>query len=196
LTLYFLGDVNNLEDTTGVFNGIHQDQMYVALEDGDSNVGIVKYPDMNDVKQAFWHEWDIDLGDPCLSTVDMNNVAKVYLGFGGLKIGQTQPGAGMDWGYEDTVYFDDIRLYPPRCVPEHAPVGDITGDCTIDGYDLKIMAGDWLASDYYTDGNDPIYHPLESPAELYSEEPEGDRVINFKDYGIMADNWLAEFLWP
>jgi len=113
LVLYFYGDPGNLTDTTGVYEGIHQDQMYVALEDGGSNVGIVKYPDMNAIKEASWHEWNIELADPCLTAVDMNNVVKVYIGFGGQKMGQTKYGAGDKTGIGDTVWFDDIQLWVP-----------------------------------------------------------------------------------
>jgi hypothetical protein len=150
LTLYFLGDPCNLTDTSGVIGGIHQDQMYLALEDGDSNVGIVKYPDMSAIKEPFWHEWNIDLEDPCLSSVDMNNVAKVYIGFGGQKIGQTKAGAGNKTSVGDTVWFDDIRLYPPRCLPEVTkPAADFTNDCRVDINDLDVMAADWLLTDGY-----------------------------------------------
>jgi len=85
----------------------------------------------------------------------MNNVAYVYIGFGGQKIGQSKKGTGSPG---DTVYFDDIRLYPPRCLPEvtgldniHA-LGDFTGpfeteDCNTDYFDLEMMSEDWMKID-------------------------------------------------
>ncbi|MHC4501425.1 MAG: LamG domain-containing protein [Planctomycetota bacterium] len=123
--------------------------MYVALEDGSGNDGIVKYPDMNAIKEPFWHEWNIDLADPCLADVNLANVAKVYIGFGGQKVGQTDYGAGDLTSVGDTVWFDDIELWPPRCVAAFSlPEGDSTGDCVIDWLDLDIMGDDWLARDY------------------------------------------------
>jgi hypothetical protein len=38
--------------------------------------------------------------------------------------------------------------------------------------------------------------PLLSPAELYTGEPQGSRVVNFKDYVILAKSWLERQLWP
>jgi hypothetical protein len=38
--------------------------------------------------------------------------------------------------------------------------------------------------------------PVPSAAELYAEEPEGKRVINFKDFSMIADKWLEEEMWP
>jgi hypothetical protein len=149
MVLYFYGDATNLGDTSGVIGGIHQDQMYVALEDGSANVGAVQYPDMNAITEEEWHQWNIDLQDPCLSSVDMNNVVKVYIGFGGRKMGQSDYGAGDLTAIGDTVWFDDIELWPPRCVAAFSlPEGDSTGDCVIDWLDLDIMGDDWLARDY------------------------------------------------
>jgi len=120
--------------------------MYVALEDGSAKVGIVKWPDMNDIQEEEWQEWNIDLADPCLADVNMANVVKVYIGFGGTeKTGQSDYGAGKKSGNYDTVWFDDIRLYPPRCVPSYSkPKGDFDEDCVIDYLDLDNIARDWL----------------------------------------------------
>jgi len=55
----------------------------------------------------------------------------------------------MDWGYADIVYFDDIRLYPPRCRTEIAHSGgnfDFDSDCVIDYGDVYTMGRDWLVS--------------------------------------------------
>ncbi|MHC4676100.1 MAG: hypothetical protein ACYTBZ_26720, partial [Planctomycetota bacterium] len=147
LVVYFIGDPCNGKDTTG----LDQDQMYVAVEDIGTNVGIVLHPDMNVVKEGYWHEWNIELDDPCLSTVDLNNVAKFYIGFGGFtKTGQTAAGAGMTYGIGDNVYFDDIRLYPPRCRTEIAYFAgsfDYDDDCVVNHQDLHALTGDyWLKS--------------------------------------------------
>ena len=157
-TLYFYGDPCNGKDTSG----LDQDQMYVALEDGDSSVGIVKYPDMNDVREAFWHEWNIDFQDPCLTDVNMAGVSKVYIGFGGQKTGQSDPGAGMVYGYPDTVYFDDIRLHAARCVPAHAHTkGSFDGDCVVGYSDVAAIGRDWLLSGIWVEAGPPDANFLE-----------------------------------
>jgi hypothetical protein len=146
LVLYFYGDPCNGKDTTS----LSTDQMYVEVEDSGTNAGIVEYPDMNAVTEDWWHEWDIDLQDAALSAVDVNNVAKVYIGFGGYtKTGQTAPGAGMTYGYPDTVYFEDIEIWPPWCRSELVAT-DFTGDCNTDYEDVDVMGRDWLMYDYNT----------------------------------------------
>jgi hypothetical protein len=76
------------------------------------------------------------------------------------------------------VYFDDIILYPIRCVPYYGPAGDISGDCVVDLKDVELMAGEWL------DGGDAV-------SNLHID----DRV-DFKDFAILADDWLEFKLWP
>lgn len=123
------------------------DKMWVELEDTSSNAGVAIYDgDLNNVKVAAWHEWNIDLGifDAC--GVSLTNVDKVHMGLGGPQGGQTsKSGTG-------TVWFDDIRLYPARCRPEVVAT-DFTGDCTTDLEDLGVMGADWLLGDFNTLGN-------------------------------------------
>ncbi|MHC4789987.1 MAG: LamG-like jellyroll fold domain-containing protein, partial [Planctomycetota bacterium] len=38
--------------------------------------------------------------------------------------------------------------------------------------------------------------PVNSDAELYSQEAVGQRYVNFKDKAVLANNWLELFLWP
>jgi hypothetical protein len=137
LTLYFYGDVNN--DT---------EQMYVALRDTDGNLATVYYGgDINDVNEPEWHEWNIILTDfNSPNDVNLSDVNKVYVGFGN----RESPAAGGT----GTVYFDDIRLYPRRCVPLYGPVGDIgaegetvDNDCIVDLIDLSVMTSDWRDKD-------------------------------------------------
>ena len=154
LVVNFYGDEENAYDhNSGYEYDITEDQMYVELEDNGANTGLVKLPSMSGVKTESWQTWNISLIDPNFSSVDMNNVTKVYIGFGGDKAGQGKAGAGQKSGSFDTVWFDDIRLYPPRCMPEttgldvlHA-LGDFTEDCNTDYLDLDIMAEDWMKID-------------------------------------------------
>lgn len=141
--------------------------MYVKLKDGSGNEGVVTYgdngEDPNDLRAAGWHEWNIDLAifDAC--GVELTDVKYIYLGFG------SGNGSG-------TVYFDDIRLYPPRCIlskrsadfakVDYAPAGCISGDCVIDFRDFAVLANEWL------------------------------NTVDFKDLAVLVDMWLEEQLWP
>ncbi len=155
LVLYFLGDPCNGRDTTWVYQGVCQDQMYVELATGGTGAVVEYDGDMNDVKEAFWHEWNIELQDFNDGGVTLSNVDTVYIGFGGnTKTGQTAPGAGMNYGYADTVYFEDIVLWPPRCRSELVAT-DFTGDCITDLSDVWVMSDDWLASDANITATEP-----------------------------------------
>ena len=143
--------------------------MYVGLEDNDSNY-FVDYPDMNDIRQAEWHEWNIALSD--FVGVNMEAIRKIYLGFGD-SANTTSPG-GYGW-----VYFDDLRLYPPRCLPElMKPAGDLNDDCAVNWLDLKILSENWLQVG-------------PNQADLYQ-----DNIVNCKDFALLAETWLEVQLWP
>ncbi|MHC4069732.1 MAG: LamG domain-containing protein [Planctomycetota bacterium] len=146
LVMYFYGQSDNDAN----------EQMYVVLEDNVAQAGIVEYDgDMNNIKEESWHEWNIDLQDPCFGAVDTNNIAKVYIGFG--VRGNTASPAGTG---EGTVYFDDIRVYPTRCLDEFAPAGDITGECLVDYADVNALVSDWLLSDYNIVATAPPNSPV------------------------------------
>jgi hypothetical protein len=155
LTLHFFGNTNNAAE-----------QMYVALEDSAGHIAVVPYDgDANDVQKTSWHEWNIRLRDfTDINNVNLNNVKKVYIGFGVRGNRTTSGGSGL-------MYFDDIRLYPPRCVPTRAkPAGDSNDDCVVDYEDLEIMRDNWLS----------VIPPR----------------YTFIDFASLADNWLEEILWP
>ena len=66
----------------------------------------------------------------------------------------------------------------------------------VKGYRGKPLSKEEIAY-LGTDGAVTLYVPLVSPAELYSEEPEESRKVNFRDYSILADSWLEDpVLWP
>jgi len=159
LTLYFYGNPDNDAGAT--------EQMYVGLEDsrGAGSYAEVRYgdngEDMSDIREEEWHEWNMALAD--FTAVDMNSIKKMCIGFGD----RSNPVPGGN----GTVYFDDIRLYLPRCVPP-GPYADLSGDCVVDQKDLKIMADEWLDSGSVV-------------ADLYV-----DSKVDFKDYAILAESWL------
>jgi hypothetical protein len=120
LTLYFYGNVNN--NATG--------QMYVKL----NGVEVPYDGDAGDIQEASWHEWNIELSS--FDDVDLQNVTKIIIGFGA--------GSGSS-----IVYFDDIRLYPSRCIPGILKsAADLNNDCVVNYADLQILANNWLMSTY------------------------------------------------
>ena len=136
LSLWFYGQSGN---STTV-----NDRMYLALEDTSGNLAVVPYDgDANDVKLETWQNWNIELEDfNEVNNVDLSSIASIYIGFGDRYDYTVAGGSGI-------VYFDDIMLYPHRCVAALSlSQGDFTGDCVIDESDLEIMAIDWLMRDY------------------------------------------------
>jgi hypothetical protein len=129
LKLVFYGDPTN--STTA------NDKMYVALDDG-LTVHSSYYPDVNDINDPSWHEWQINLEDFNTADVNLANISRISIGFG-TYAGGAQGGTG-------TVYFDEIELWPPICRPELV-TGDFDSDCAVDGCDLEIMSNDWLQTD-------------------------------------------------
>jgi hypothetical protein len=40
------------------------------------------------------------------------------------------------------------------------------------------------------------YIPLTSPANVSDDEPVNSKTVNFKDFAVLADEWLKQLLWP
>jgi len=163
LVLWFYGDEDNIIEP-----------MWVVLSDG-SIEGMSEYgalgDDPNDIKKEDWTDWNIDLQDFAGAGVDLSSIASISIGFG--QRGRTK--GVQRWG---VVYFDDIALYPARCVPKYGPKGDFSNDCVVNSADLDTMADEWLDS-----GN--------VAADLNKTNR-----VDFKDYAIFANNWLEKQLWP
>jgi hypothetical protein len=117
--------------------------MYVILRDNDSN-GIVYHPDPYVTQTADWTEWRIDLNDFRVQGVDLNNIQRMYIGFGS-KSSPKQGGSGK-------MFIDDIRLYPPGFVADKLPriPVDIVYDGVVNWEDFSEIANDWLNIDYST----------------------------------------------
>ena len=124
--------------------------MWVQLRDSTKGYGAkVTYGDYADedpiaITEESWHEWFIDMAD---FDVDANNLVSVTIGFG------NENGTGLNGN--GAVYFDDFRLYTPKCFPsrhtaemakaDFAPLG--APDCRVDYKELDVMADDWLLGD-------------------------------------------------
>ena len=178
LVLYFYGQAGN--------NATANDKMYVQLQDTSSVTAVVVYDgDTDDVNEASWHEWNIDLSAVDACGVSLANIDKVRIGFGGT---QGAGGAKAVPGGQGTVRFDDIGLYPTRCVPEYAAT-DVTGDC-ITGYeDIAIVARDWLTTDRLGSPSPPDVGPI----AWYKLDDSGTPTIteNSGSLGSGADGVLA-----
>jgi len=126
MSIYFYGDANN----------IATEQLYVKL----NGAKVLYDGDMAHIAEASWHEWNIDLS---LFGIDLQNVTQISLGFGDENNTVARDARG-------TVYFDDIRLHPARCIPSLLELSqsDLNGDCRTDHIDLEIVANQWL-----TDGH-------------------------------------------
>jgi hypothetical protein len=162
LVLWFYGQATN--DVN--------EKMYVKLTDGGNVNGIVYYPDMNDVNEEEWHEWNIGLQDFVDdNNVNLANVSRITIGFGD---GNTR-GTGR-------VYFEDIGLCVTRCVlaersadfakVDYAPFDANYypgGDCKVDYQEFKIMTEYWL------DAWDPLWNP---PTDYVAYWPMNEGVGN------------------
>jgi len=138
LTLFFYGQPDNDAN----------EQMYVGLEDtrGGASYAQVNYglygEDNNDIREEQWHTWDVSLAD--FTGVILGDVSRLYIGFGI----RGNPNPGGTPGGNGTVYFDDIRLYRPKCVPWRLkPAADFTDDCIVNLADVGEMAEQWLRRD-------------------------------------------------
>jgi hypothetical protein len=146
LTLYFYGDPgNNTNDTEELYVGLTGSLAEVRYTDDAGR-------DMNDLKRSEWTEWNIPISD--FIGVDPCAVTSVLIGFGDRDNTDTVGGQG-------TVYFDDVRLYSPRCVPSIIkPTGDLNNDCVVNFGDVGVMGEHWLR----TDANlNPVQAPSPGP---------------------------------
>jgi regulation of enolase protein 1 (concanavalin A-like superfamily) len=124
------------------------EQLYVALEDSTGTRQLVNHPDADVVLSDTWQPWDIALSEFGDAGVDIQNVKKIAFGVGD----RANPKSGPT----GTLYFDDISLYPSRCLPDiMKPAGDLNNDCRVDYLDILMMSGDWLLPDYVIATSDP-----------------------------------------
>jgi hypothetical protein len=130
LELFFHGTIDNDIGT----------QMYLVLNDGNLSTVVPYTGDPNNLVSEDWQLWRIDLQE---LDIDLSNIEHVSIGFtvGALELRTTGVG---------TMYFDDIRVYPSRCLKENRPTGDFNGDCAVDFRDVDEMAYSWLTTGYNT----------------------------------------------
>ena len=170
LSIWFYGDPANAAE-----------QMYVAVANSTGTPVIVNHPNPAAIQTAEWQEWNTDLKEFEDGGIDLTDVDSIAIGFGD-KDNLVAGGTG-------TVLFDDVRLYPPRCIlskrtPEFAkldfePAGDPAGDCVIDYQEIEVMARDWLVEDEVTATASPGtsglvgYYPMNEGAGTETADASG-----------------------
>jgi hypothetical protein len=174
LTLYFYGDPgNDVNDT---------EELYVALT---GSLAEVRYSDdagrdMNDLKRNEWAEWNIEVAD--FIGVDPCAVTGLLIGLG------DRDNTDMVGG-EGTVYFDDIRLYPPRCIPQFGPLADFSDDCLVDWTDVARVGQDWLR----TDANLSVSQPNPGPVGYWELDGDANDSSGNNHHGAAEGSysWIA-----
>ena len=184
--------------------------MYVAIANSSGTPAVVYYEDPDDPNATptqvdAWTQWDIDLNAFADQGVNLANVDTISIGFGDKN--NPQPGGS------GTMFFDDIWLYPARCMAELLkPAADLNDDCVVDYLELEMAAVDWLKSDslvaipsvapdsaglmlhYKFDGNADDssgnnYHGIEMDGPTYVEGKFGQAIHldGFDDYVAIQD---------
>ena len=117
--------------------------LYVTLQDSGNNSARVTSTDPNIALSTTYQAWDIALNDFKVANPSLNlgGIKKITIGVGN-RAAPVLDGKG-------TIYVDDIRLYLPRCMPDHVkPAADFTDDCLVEYADLDILTNNWLVSTY------------------------------------------------
>ncbi|MHC4154584.1 MAG: hypothetical protein ACYST6_06640, partial [Planctomycetota bacterium] len=145
------------------------DRLYITLRDNNRHTATVFYgSDPNDIKQEQWVEWNITLEDFAEQGVDLSQVEELIV--------------GVDSEYWGNIYLDDVRLYGTRCIAEHAPTADVTGDCVVDLEDFAVLASQWLGP------------PATPSADIAPNPPDG--WVDGRDLGALAEQWVEMGLFP
>ena len=177
LTLFFYGDPLNAAGST--------EQMYAGVKDGSGTSAKVAYgahtgEDMSDIQVAEWHEWNVPLTE--FTDVTAGNVTNLYIMFGESD-STTAGGSG-------SVYFDDIRLYLPKCMPDILkPDYDFSNNCIVDIADVGIMANAWLA----TDACLPVTVPTANPVGWWKLDGNANDSSTYANHGTAEGSfeWIT-----
>ena len=138
--------------------------------------------DSEDIKVEEWIEWNIKLSNFTDGGVDLTDVETISIGFG-------------DWSVPDfatgTVYFDDIRLYPARCLAEYSPAADLTGDCAVNSQDLEIIARQWLntGGGYLPGTADPNLESDYNDCQAWAPDPPDGQTQVRSDLAEVVLSW-------
>ena len=141
--------------------------MYVAVANNTGAPAVLYHEDANATLLGDWTEWNIDLKDLADKGLDLADVNSIAIGFGD-RDNPVAGGAGK-------MYFDDIRLYKPRYVPDKVTphAADFTDDGVVDFTDLEIMANDWLMGDYTRPGPLLVHYDFDEGAGTVAGDSSG-----------------------
>ncbi|MHC4265727.1 MAG: hypothetical protein ACYSUK_07330, partial [Planctomycetota bacterium] len=164
---YCSDDVNAPEPGT--------DSIYMELVDSLMNSCKVYYT--GQVNDPCWSTWYIALSEISDAGADPCDIDNIRIG-----------AEGAESGNNFSIYLDLLQRCAPICrtdSPSLHPVADFVGpegtpDCIVDEWDLQLFTDQWL-TDPNTDPNADIYI---------------DYFVDFRDYSILAYEWLQEKLWP
>ncbi len=140
------------------------ESIYVELGDG-AHTARVTIDDPLAVHNRAWGLVDVDLAQ--FTGVDLAQVKSLTLGVT-LSQGNSQ---------RVTVYFDRLRLFPQRCVPDRTLAGDLNGDCTVDMEDLALLTERWLEETVQV----VAAEPASQPAAWYTFDDVNNWTLGFDD---------------
>jgi len=138
--------------------------IYVELTDAASTARVT-VDDPMIVHNRSWGLVELDLGQ--FAGIDLRQIKSLALGVT-LSPGGTE---------RVTVYFDQLRLFPQRCVSERTLAGDLNGDCTVDEADLAILTDRWLEGTIQV----VAAEPLSQPAMWHRFESINSMIFGFDD---------------
>ena len=135
IDLFFYGDEHNSTDCN----------MYLSINDGHNEAKFI-YDDIDDILNENWQVWSIDLQSLLLHSEDTNPID--FTNIESISIGIELDTNKTATEGQGTIYFDDIILYPSRCLAENKPEADFNCDCIVDFKDFSEIASHWLESGY------------------------------------------------
>jgi len=136
--------------------------IYIELSDGQA-ASRVTIDDPLIVRNRAWGLVDIDLAR--FAGVDLAQIKSMTVGVNVLS-SVNQP---------VSVYFDNFRLFPSRCVLGRTLPSDLNGDCVVDDADLAILLDRWL------EGTGPV---------TAAQPPEPNNWFTFDE----LDPWYLAFM--
>ncbi len=143
--------------------------IYIELSDGTTAVWVT-IDDPVIVRNRAWGMVDIDLAR--FTGIDLTQIKSLTMG--------VNVSANLDQMV--SVYFDNLRLLPQRCVPERSLPGDLNGDCTVDAEDLAILTEWWLEDTVQV----VAAEPASPPATWYKFDELNNLTLGFDDEMALA----------
>ncbi|MHC4172534.1 MAG: discoidin domain-containing protein [Planctomycetota bacterium] len=127
--------------------------IYVALANSGGTPAVVYHDDTNATQIGDWTQWPIDLKQFADQGVNLGNLNTIAIGFGDRN--NPQPGGS------GLVFFDDIQLYPSRCILSRRSADfaklDYVEDCAVNYREFEVMAEEWLLEELTPGGPEGIW---------------------------------------